>query len=127
MECPCKVFFISVFLQDHDAILERVLYSFSLAILLLIISLHNKLLSLTLLASSVVVLWSSISYISKELYKSHHIYDTTVRKLKCQDPFFMLPMIDVVGIRPFYSDTSPSNYRLGHLHCPRSQLYFGCY
>ncbi|KAH9969575.1 hypothetical protein BC827DRAFT_1262811 [Russula dissimulans] len=63
-------------IRDHNAILERVLYSFSLALLLLVIALHNKLLSLTLLVGSIVALWSSISYLSKELYKSHHLYDT---------------------------------------------------
>jgi len=71
-----------IYSQDHNAILERVLYSFSLALLLLIIALHNKLLSLTLLVGSIVALWSSVSYLSKELYKSHHLYDIAVRTLK---------------------------------------------
>jgi hypothetical protein len=82
--CPCKVL-ICVCGKDHDAILERVLYSLSLALLLLIISLHNKLLSLTLLAGSVVALWGSISYASRELYKSHHLHVTAVRKLGRRD------------------------------------------
>jgi hypothetical protein len=69
-------------LQDHDAILERVLYSLSLALLLLIISLHNKLLSVTLLVGLVVALWSSISYVSDEFYKSHQVCVTAVRKLE---------------------------------------------
>ncbi|KAF8501014.1 hypothetical protein F5888DRAFT_1324947 [Russula emetica] len=65
-------------IRNHDAILERVLYSLSLALLLFIISLHNKLLSFTLIAGLVVALWSSISYISKELYKSHQELDYSV-------------------------------------------------
>lgn len=62
-------------IRDHDAILERVLYSFSLA-LLLIISALNVPFSLAVLAGSSVALWASISYVSEELYKSHHSYDT---------------------------------------------------
>jgi hypothetical protein len=72
---------------DHDAILERVLYSLNVALLVLIASLHNNFLSLTLIAGSVVALWSSISYASKELYKSHHLYVTAVRKLETRDFF----------------------------------------
>lgn len=65
-------------IRNHDAILERVLYSLSLALLLFIIALHNKLLSFTLIAGLVVALWSSISYISKELNKSHQEPDYSV-------------------------------------------------
>ncbi len=73
---------IHVYLRDHDAVLERVLYSLSLALLFFIISLHNKLFSLTLIAGIVVALWASISYVSKELYKSHQVCVTAVRKLE---------------------------------------------
>jgi hypothetical protein len=62
-------------IRDHDAILERVLYSLSLALLLLIISAINVSFSLAILAGSSVALWASISYVSEELYKSHHLYD----------------------------------------------------
>lgn len=64
-------------IHDHDAILERVLYSLSLALLFLVISTLNASFSLAVLAGSSVALWTSISYVSEELYKSHHhLYDT---------------------------------------------------
>ncbi|KAI9465512.1 hypothetical protein BJY52DRAFT_1183607 [Lactarius psammicola] len=62
-------------IRDHDAILERVLYSLSLALLFLVISALNASFSLAVLAGSSVALWTSISYVS-EFYKSHHFYDT---------------------------------------------------
>ncbi|KAI0269812.1 hypothetical protein BC834DRAFT_863487 [Gloeopeniophorella convolvens] len=63
-------------INDHDAVLERVLYSFSLTLLLLFISLHNHVLPLGVLAGSAVALWASFSYLSQELYKSHQLHDT---------------------------------------------------
>ncbi|KAH9080563.1 hypothetical protein EDB83DRAFT_2513530 [Lactarius deliciosus] len=65
-------------IHDHDAILERVLYTLSLALLFLVISTLNASFSLAVLAGSSVALWTSISYVSEELYKSHHhLYDTS--------------------------------------------------
>ncbi|KAI9443197.1 hypothetical protein H4582DRAFT_2109565 [Lactarius indigo] len=49
-------------IRDHDAILERVLYSLSLALLFLVISVLNASFSLAVLAGSSVALWTSISY-----------------------------------------------------------------
>ena len=65
--------------KDHDATLERVLNSLSLALLFLIISALNGSFSLAVLAGLSVALWASISYVSEELYTSHHSYDTPAR------------------------------------------------
>ncbi|KAH9980293.1 hypothetical protein BGW80DRAFT_1556876 [Lactifluus volemus] len=62
-------------IRDHDALLERILYSLGLALLLLITSLHNESFSVTILAGLAVSFWVSISYVSKELYKGHHLHD----------------------------------------------------
>ncbi|KAI0304440.1 hypothetical protein B0F90DRAFT_1815769 [Multifurca ochricompacta] len=40
------------------------------------VSLRHMVLSLTVMTGSAVALWASISYVSKELYKSHRLYDT---------------------------------------------------
>ncbi|KAN0139853.1 hypothetical protein V8E53_002515 [Lactarius tabidus] len=67
-------------IRDHDAILERVLNSLSLALLLLIGSVPDGTFSLAVLAGSSVTLWAFISYVLEELFKSHHSYDTPESK-----------------------------------------------
>ncbi|KAI9512395.1 hypothetical protein F5148DRAFT_898836 [Russula earlei] len=90
-------------IHDYDAILERVLYSLSLGLLILIISLLNKSSSLSLLVGSVVALWSSISYLSKALYKGHDTSElespvsTRRRRFIAWAIFIVLGLCSVVG------------------------------